>query len=70
MDNEKVWFTLGEFMAAVYGNTLSKSCILQQIKKGLIPAERFAGGRKILIPRWFVEEQINKGLRKDNKEAV
>jgi len=64
----KAWYTLDQFSNLVYGKgIISKSCLLKWANNGTIPVQRM-GQRKLLVPAWFVREQLDKGLNKFEKQ--
>ena len=62
------WFTPKEVIDKVYGNKISMGLLVSQCNNGQIPCERMGTGKRrlILIPAYFVKEQLEKAYGKNN----
>lgn len=62
------WFTPKEVIDKVYGNKISMGLLVSQCNNGQIPCERMGTGKRrlILIPAFFVREQLEKAFGKNN----
>lgn len=61
MNEKKNFYTLAEIRRLVYSNNVSKSTIQTLVKRKVIPSYRVMS--KILVPAWWLEQQINSNFK-------
>lgn len=60
--NKIYWWSLKEVRETVFNNKISMSTLQGLVTKNKIPSERF-GSKRIFIPNWWVEKQIEAGSK-------
>lgn len=66
IDQNKLYYSVNEVRDCVYSWCVSRSTLLKMVHKDIIPSVRIMS--RIYIPRWWVIEQINLALGKQNNE--
>lgn len=62
----KPYYTKDEARELVFGKAVSSTAFYTMIRRGDIPKINY--GRQVYVPGWWVKEQMEKGLRKKEKE--
>jgi len=58
----RLYFTLDEVRALIYGNHICKSTMLNMVKANKIPVVRMMS--RYFVPKWWVDEQIKAATEK------